>query len=90
MIKLDQETSMNSNNNEDMANLSYDLIGNNNNTNRSNYYVIQNIVSPFVTSNAQDPIYLRGVEFYASQSGQITIGVSIQGFLQIIRCLKKN
>jgi hypothetical protein len=77
MIKLDQETSMNSNNNEDMANLSYDLIGNNNNTNSSNYYVIQNIISQFVTSNAQDPIYLRGVEFYASQPGQITIGVSI-------------
>ncbi len=62
-----------------MANLTYDLIDGNNNTNTnrsSNFYVIQNIVSPYVTSNAQDPIYLTGVEFYASQPGQITIGVS--------------
>ncbi len=61
-----------------MANLTYDLIDGNNNTNRSsnNYYVIQNIASPYVTSNAHDPVYLTGVEFYASQPGQITIGVS--------------
>ena len=41
----------------------------------SNCYVIQNLASPFKTSNSLDPVYLMGFEFTALHSGQITFGV---------------